>query len=147
MQIIQIEKRIPFGFREHWGKLYKKTNYNESVNDVVQWNKTSYYDLGQDVQFKFADGTVDRQKFQTQPVENFVRKGEYRVVQTTDSYFDEETGQYECVVELGDIVFLHGRWYVVDSIDSQNIYNPKMQSFYFIALKRIEEEVIQTERG
>lgn len=147
MKPIRIEKRIPFGFRGDWGKLYKKYNYDELVKDVVQWNKTAYYDIGQDVQFKFMENSVDARTIPSQLVDNYVVKGNYRIAETTDSYFDDRSGEFECVVEIGDIIFLRGRWYAVDDIESRNIYAPQRHSFYYAALKRIEEEVIQTERG
>lgn len=141
--MISIEKRIPFGFRGNWGKLYKKNNYNVNVKDVFQWKKTAYFDLGQDVQFKL----IEDKSYPYQLVQNYVAKANYRVAETTDAYFNEETGEFDCVVEIGDIVQMHGRWYVAEEIEIRNIYSPRRHSFYFIALKNIKEAVIRVERG
>ena len=146
MKTIRIDKRIPFGFKGEWGKLYKHYNYDENVQNVVMWQKSSYYDIGQDVQFKLMEHSVDKQQFPTQPVENAIVKSDYRMVETTDAYFDVKKGRYFCVAEIGDIVFFAGEWWVVDSVEMQNIYNPKPQTFYFIALKRIHEEIVITEK-
>lgn len=142
MKTIRIEKRIPFGFVGDWGKLYKKFTYTEkTAQEVVQWQKKTYVDLGMDVQFKYLEDGIDLQSKPAQPVENRVGDGDYRIAETTDAYFDEDSGEFECVVELGDIVNVFGRWWVVDSIDDKSIFTPKKQTFYYIALKRIEEEI------
>ena len=142
MKPIRIEKRIPFGFRGDWGKLYKKNNYDVTVKNVFQWVDTAYFDLGQDVQFKL----IEDRSYPYQLIQNYVTKANYRVVETTDAYFDEETGDFECVAEIGDIVLFRGRWYVVEDIEVQSIYSPRRHSFFFIALKNIKESVMQVER-
>lgn len=144
MKTIRIEKRIPFGFMGEWGKVYKRFTYEDSTpQGAVLWQKKSYAEIGQDVQFKYSeDGTGKRNIF-VQPVPNRVMKGEYCIVETTDAYFDYVSGGFECVVDSGDIVSVFGRWWVVDSIDEKNIFTPQKQSFYYIALKRIKEEVVK----
>ena len=47
-----IDKRIPFGFLGEWGKVYKLYNYNVKVGNVIEYQKSKYYDIGQDVQFR-----------------------------------------------------------------------------------------------
>lgn len=144
MKTIRIEKRIPFGFLGEWGKLYKQFNFDEKTSiTVVKWQDSSYADLGQDVQFKYLEDVTDNQKNPAQPVENRIGKGEYRVVETTDAYFDDDSKEFECVVDLGDIVNVFGRWWVVDSIDEKSIFTPNKQTFYYIALKRIKEQIIR----
>lgn len=64
-------------------------------------------------------------------------------METTDAYFDDDSGEFECIVDLGDIVNVFGRWWVVDSIDEKSIFTPAKQTFYYIALKRIKEEIIR----
>ena len=144
MKTIRIEKRIPFGFIGGWGKLYKQYNFEEKTNKtVVKWQDSAYVDLGQDVQFKYLEDGIDKQKNPAQPIENRVGKGEYRIVETTDAYFDDDSGEFECVVDLGDIVNVFGRWWVVDSIDEKSIFTPAKQTFYYIAVKRITDKVVK----
>ena len=142
MKTIRIEKRIPFGFMGDWGKLYKQFVWEENTTqNAVKWQDNTFAELGQDVQFKYLEDGIDKQKNPAQPVENRVDKGEYRIVETTDAYFDDDSGEFECVVDLGDIVNVFGRWWVVDSIDEKSIFTPTKQTFYYIALKRIKEEI------
>ena len=142
MKIIRIEKRIPFGFMGEWGQLYKLYTYEEKTDKaVVKWQNKSYVDLGMDVQFKYLEDGIDKQKTPAQPGENRVGKGEYRIAETTDAYFDEDSKEFECVVDVGDIVNVFGRWWEVDSIDEKSIFTPQKQTFYYIGLKRIKEQI------
>ncbi len=143
MKTIRIEKRIPFGFMGDWGKLYKLYVYDEETDKAtVKWQNNTYVDLGMDVQFKYLEEGIDKQDKPAQTVENRVGKGEYRIVETTDAYFDDDSKQFECVVDVGDIVNVFGRWWEVDSIDEKSIFTPQKQTFYYLALKRIKEELI-----
>ncbi len=143
MKTIRIEKRIPFGFMGDWGKLYKLYVYDaETDKATVKWQNNTYMDLGMDVQFKYLEEGIDKQDTPSQTVENRVGKGEYRIVETTDAYFDDDSKQFECVANVGDIVNVFGRWWEVDSIDEKSIFTPQKQTFYYLALKRIKEELI-----
>lgn len=142
MKTIRVEKRIPFGFMGDWGQLYKLYTYEEKTDKaVIKWQNNTYVDLGMDVQFKYLEDGVDKQDKPHQTVENRVGKGEYRIVETTDAYFDVDSGEFECVVSLGDIVNVFGRWWEVDTIDEKSIFTPNKQTFYYIGLKRIKEEI------
>ena len=69
MKTIRIEKRLPFGFMGDWGKLYKQYNFEEKTNkSVVKWQDSAYVDLGQDVQFKYLEDGIDKQKNPAQPI-------------------------------------------------------------------------------
>ncbi len=109
----------------------------------IEWNKTAYIDIGQDVQFKYLENGIDKQKYPTQTKENYVVKSDYRIVETTDAYFNDETGEFECVVDLSDVIYLFGRWWVVDNIDEKSIFTPAKQTFFYLGLKRIKEKVIR----
>lgn len=144
MKTIIIEKRIPFGFMGSWGKVYKHFVWEEyAKQNAVRWQDCAYAELGQDVQFKYLEDGIDKQKNPAQPIENRVNKGEYRIVETTDAYFNDDSGEFECVVDLGDIVYVFGRWWVVDSVDDKSIFTPTKQTFYYIALKRIKGEIVK----
>ena len=144
MKNIRVEKRVPFGFKGEWGQVYKSYNVEEKTSSqVVLWDRNYYIDIGQDVQFKYLEDGIDKQKYPTQTKENYVVKSDYRIVETTDAYFNDEIGEFECVVDLSDVVYLFGRWWVVDSIDEKSIFNPNKQTFFYLGLKRIKEEVIR----
>lgn len=142
MKTIRVEKRVPFGFKGEWGQVYKSYNVEEKTSaQVVLWGKNYYADIGQDVQFKYLENGIDKQKFFSQTEENIVVKSDYRIVETTDAYFNEEIGEFECVADIGDIVYLFGRWWVIDNIDEKSIFNPKKQTFFYLGLKSIKKEI------
>ncbi|MCI9009817.1 MAG: hypothetical protein HFE27_01395 [Clostridia bacterium] len=146
MQNYRIEKRIPFGFRGDWGKLYKKYTYSDTTAlEVVSLKKQSYADIGADVQFKPLDDGIASKKMPTEPLENRIKKSEYRIVQTTDAFFNDKKKEYECIVEIDDIVKVFGSYWIAESIDETCVYTPAKQSFYDIGLKIIEENFIEKE--
>ena len=141
MQTNRIEKRIPFGFHGDWGTLYKKYVYD--TENVIVYKKTNYYDIGMDVQFKaLDDGIVKRTTTNDEKVDKKRQKESYRIVQTTDAFFNDETGEYECIVEVGDIIKVFGRFWVVENIEEECIYSPVKQSFFNINVTKIAKEEI-----
>lgn len=141
---IKIEKRIPFGFKGEWGNVYKKFTFEEgdAEQNIVSWQKCEYKDIGQDVQFKYADKELNRQIHFSQEIQNLVSKGEYTLAETTDSYFDHENGIFECVAAVGDIVHVFGRWWLVEKIDERSVFTPSKQNFYYCGLKRISDKIV-----
>lgn len=139
--MINIDKRLPFGFRGEWGKVYKSNIVDETEDEVIQWQRNYYQDVGQDVQFKRLEDGNDRKIEYSQTVKNLIDKGEYRSVKTTDAYFDNKTNNYKCIVDLGDVINLGGEWYVCDRIDIHNIVTPNNQCFYYIGLKKIFDKI------
>lgn len=142
--MIRIEKRLPFGFRGEWGKLYKLYNSPkiDGNNEVLQWQQSNYVDIGQDIQVKVLESGNDYKMELSQTVSNLVNKGEYITRKTTDAYFDTKTKTFKCVVELGDIVKLNNEFFVCDKIDAKEIVTPKKQSFYYLGLKKIFDNII-----
>lgn len=139
---IKIEKRVPFGFMGQWGKVYKHTVFDNSQS-AITYQRSSYYDIGADVQFKYLEDGVDKSVINTQPAPNLVGKGEFRLVKTTDAYFNGST--YECVVEPTDIVFFDNSYWVVEKVDDRSVFTPAKQTFYYISMKKIFEEIITGE--
>ena len=136
MKNIKVEKRVPFGFKGEWGQVYKSYHVEEkTASQVVLWGKNYYCDIGQDVQFKYLEDGIDKQTYPTQTKENYVVKSDYRIVETTDAYFNDEIREFECVVSLDDVVYLFGRWWVVDNIDERSIFTPAKQTFFLWVLK------------
>lgn len=146
MSNFRIEKRIPFGFRGDWGMLYKKYNYKvPSMKEVAYYQETNYYDIGMDVQFKpLDDGIVKRSSRTDDKVDKKTQTEDYRIIQTTDAYFNYETRDFDCVVACGDIVKVFGRYWVVESIEEECVYTPRKQSFYNLAVTKIASDEIIT---
>ena len=140
-----IEKRLPFGFRGEWGKLYKLYNSNEVTgeepNEVIVYQQSNYMDIGQDIQVKNVSGEAIKHEL-SQTVTNLVEKGEYMVRTTTDAYFDDHTKTYKCIVDLGDILFLNGAYWVCDKIDVYTMRTPTSQQFFHLGLKKIFDKII-----
>lgn len=139
---IRIEKRVPFGFKGIWGKCYKLTNYNETTNSIT-YQRATYYDIGYDVQIKLLEEGVDKSVNNTQPIQNLITRGEYRYVKTTDAMFDGK--KYECVIQPNDIVQFMGEYWVAEKVDERSIYLPNKQTFYYIGMRKIFDEVITGE--
>lgn len=110
MQNIRIEKRLPFGFKGEWGKLYKRYNY-ETLNaqGIIYRQNSAYKDIGQDVQFKYLAHGVDKNVHVSQSIKNMLDDEKYRVAETTDAYFDDETKNYECIIPSVILYFVFGR--------------------------------------
>ena len=135
--MIRVEKRLPFGFRGEWAKLYKLYNRDEKTeNEVIEYQQSYYVDIGQDIQVKHQVG-VDKRIELSQTVQNLVNKGEYRLIETTDAYFDTNSQSFKCVVDLGDILDFEGEYYVCDKIEVRNIVTPAEQCFYYLGLRKI----------
>lgn len=149
--IIKIEKRVPFGFKGVWGRCYKLTNYDENytyndANDtthVIKYQRVSYYDIGADIQFKLLEDGVDKSVNNTQPISNLVTKGEYRVIKTTDAQWKNK--KYECVCQPNDIIYFENDYWVVEKIDERSVYNPNRQTFYYLSIRKIFDEILTGE--
>ena len=141
--MVRIEKRLPFGFRGEWGKVYKLYTYEENTEqELVKWNDGTYVDIGQDVQFKYIPYGTNKQTNLSEPVLNLLRTADYTVVKTTDAYFDEASENFKCIVQPNDIAYIFGEWFTVDKIEEESVYVPKKHTFYYVALKKIFEGVI-----
>lgn len=145
MFLYKIEKRLPFGFKGEWGKIYKLYNSDafegEEPNEVIIYQQSNYGDIGQDIQVKNVAGQVVKSEL-SQTVMNLVDKGEYMVRATTDAYFDDHTKSFKCIVDLGDILFLDGSYWVCDKIETHTIRTPRSQQFFHLGLKKIFDKII-----
>lgn len=109
--------------------------------DTISYLRTTYYDIGYDVQFKYLEDGVDKSIINSQPVQNLITKGGYRIIKTTDAHFNDKN-QYECIVSIGDIVKFENDYWIVEKIDERSIYTPNKQTFYYIVMKNIFDDVI-----
>lgn len=141
--MITIEKRLPLGFKGEWGKVYKLYTPTETEQDgTIIWAKGYYADIGQDVQFSHAGGSIKVEL--SQVAKNLLSKGEYITRKTGDAYFD---GEYKCVVDIGDIVKLGNNYFVCDSIAIEEIETPMEQQIYHLGLKKIFDKILTGENN
>lgn len=136
---ISLDKRVPFGFKGVWGKCYKHTIYKE-LTDKISYEQSSYFDVGFDIQFKYLEDGSDKHISFIESIANLIGKGSYRMVKTTDATFLGE--RFESIVQLGDIVFFEGKYWLVDNLEEKSIFNPNKQTFYYIGMKDIFKDVI-----
>ena len=142
--MITIEKRLPIGFKGEWGKVYKLyTPTEKDSDDAIIWSKGYYADIGQDVQFSHAGGTIRIEL--SQVAKNLLAKGEYVMRKTGDAYWCD--GEYKCVVEIGDIVKLGNNYFVCDSIGIEEIETPQEQQVYQLGLKKIFDKILTGENN
>ncbi len=140
---INVEKRVPFGFKGEWGNVYKLYTSDAVSNNILQYQESYYYDIGVDVQFKYLNKGVDKYTNNSQPVQNLIAKGEYRTIETTDAMFDEFTNRYECVVSPNDIIKVFGCYWVCEEIEEHSVFTPAKQTFYYLKCKRIFNQSLE----
>lgn len=135
---MRIEKRLPFGFRGDWGKVYKRYTADKQITvdngAVIEYQKNFYVDIGQDVQFKRVNSTSTSTEQPLQGLEDTVT---YISVETTDAYFDSDTRQFLCVVSPDDIVKVFGRLWAVTSVRTESKYTPAEHKFFYLELRSI----------
>ncbi len=135
---IRIEKRIPFGFNGLWGKCYKQTTFDKPTNQI-NYQGGTYFEIGQDVQFKFLD---DNFKDIFKLIKNVLDDKEFKYIETTDAFFNYKTRQYECIVKPADIVFFLDTFWTCEEVKERPVFNPNKQSFYYLKLKQIDDGMI-----
>lgn len=135
---MRIQKRLPFGFRGNWGKLYKRYTSDQTARikdgETVTYEKNTYRDIGEDVQFKLASAAATSSE---QPLSGSVTEVSYLTVKTTDAYFDNARGQYACIVSPGDLVKVFGRLWICETVKTTSRFTPAKQDFYYCDLKSI----------
>ncbi len=135
---MQVEKRVPFGFRGDWGKLYKKYTNDEVANlkenEKIKFENNYYVDIGVDVQFKpVGDFTSTIE----QPLTGLAVPVSYGTFETTDAYWNDKIKEFDCVVSVGDVIKLSNKIWIVTSIRETTKYVPKKMSFYYCEVKSI----------
>lgn len=145
---MRVEKRLNFGFKGEWGKVYKLWTFDETpTNETITYQRSNYVDIGCDVQFKYLENGIDKTISVTQPIANLPTNAEYRLVKTADAYFNDKSQNYECVVAVNDIVKVFGCYWIVEKIDERSIYTPKKQTFYYLSLKKVFSEIVEKQKG
>ena len=142
---IKVEKRFPFGFKGLWAKVYKLNVENEQLqfgDEFITYQQNTFVSIGSKVQIKLLEDGIDKSVNNAQPVQNLVTQGEFRLVKTTDAYYETNTNQYKCVIQPNDIVNFNNEFWVCEKIDERSIYNPAKQTVYYIALRKIFDNVI-----
>ena len=136
----RVEKRLPFGFMGQWGRVFKPFDYDmvDVDNEKITYNSREYVEIGMDVQFK----RIDDDKIRTKMGLGVSSEDNTILVETTDSYFDDNFKQIECIVGVDDVVYLFNRYFKVDKITFRSLYTPAEQKFFYITLSYIKMEAI-----
>lgn len=135
---IRVEKRVPFGFRGDWGKVFKKhTNLEDIKFDerTLQIESNYYVSIEDATQFKQVG---DISSANEQSLNGLEVRTYYATVETTDSYWDDVINEFRCVVDLEDIVQVFGRYWMVTDIKEVSRFTPKKVSFYYCELKSLK---------
>lgn len=132
------KRRIPFGFTGDWGKLYKLFTDDDDITidgQTITYEKNHYVDLGVDIQFKKDSEITTETEQQIKGLHNTVY---FVTVSTSDAYYDEDLMQYCCCVEVGDIVVLWGRKWIVTSVQERSKVVPKRMSVWACDVRSIK---------
>ena len=120
MRTIKVERRVPFGFRGDWGKVFKKyTDLEELKLDgrVIKVESNYYVSLDDDIQFKQV-GDITSANEQT--LSGLAMRTYYATVETTDGYWDDDLKAYNCCVGPEDIVFVFNRYWMVTDVKAKD---------------------------
>lgn len=145
---IKVEKRFPFGFKGLWADVYKLCVEEEDYQvgtDFINYEQSTFFRVGSAVQIKLLEDGIDKSVNNAQPVTNLVTQGEFRLVKTTDAYFDDGTKKYECIIRPNDIVKFNNEFWVCEKIDERSVYNPAKQTTYYVALRKIFDNIIEND--
>ena len=134
---MRVEKRLSYGFKGVWGEVYKLYTFDVRQG-VIKWQNNNYIVVDSKVQFKELNNNESKAFSQT--VNNLITDGSYKTVATTDAYLNN--GGYTCIVGMGDIVKLDGKYWAVDKINEQSIFVPLKHSVWYIGLKEILDEIL-----
>lgn len=136
----KVEKRLPFGWLGLWSKLYQKYNYNqeEEINsEIVEYNKTNYVALKMPIQIKEIG---EYEKSKNKILASLTNGEDYKIVETTDCYYDNKEKEYKCIVDIDELLHFKNNYWLTEKIIEKNIFTPRKQSFYYIQLKKISKE-------
>lgn len=148
--MIKVEKRLPYGFVGEWGTVYKLCSYDQEVKKefdgnvkIIEYNKRQYVAMSMPVQFRDAYNKVkNRQKIAT----DFTATNQEDRIETTDAYFDNNEGDYKCVVDVGDIIKLGNSWWNVREITENNLFMPKKHTIYSLNVQEVGREMINVKK-
>ena len=146
MEYVQVERRLPFGFKGEWGNVYKLYTFDVlDSSNIIQYQDNNFLKVRGAVQLKFNEGGTDRAVENAQAVTNLVGKGITQIMETTDAYFDTTTKRFKCIADVGDIINTFNDWWVVERVEEQSIYTPNRQTFYRLMVKKINENLVLKE--
>lgn len=131
------QRRVPFGFRGDWGTLYKRYTDNCKLNlknDTIVYEKNNYIDIGASIQFKPTGDVTTDIEYTTKGLQTKVT---YMTIETTDAYYDDNLKDFVCCVEIGDIVKVFNKLWIVTNIKETVKFCPKKISFYYCDIKSL----------
>jgi len=132
------EKRIPFGFRGNWGRVYKKHTSEERAEigeQTIRFENNYYVDIGADVQFKQVGDITSSIE---QPLKGLAVPVIYSTYETTDAYWNDKVKDYVCCVGEGDVVRVDNRTWIVSSVREVAKFYPNKMSFFYCDMKTID---------
>ena len=118
-----------------------KQNATLLNKQIIEYSRTTYYDIGFDVQLKHIEDGVDKSIINSQPIQNLVTKGGYIIVKTTDAHLNDKR-QFECIISVNDIVLFENEYWIVEKVDERSVYTPSKQTIYYLVMKNVFNDVI-----
>lgn len=140
--MIRVEKRFPFGFVGDWGTVYKVNKWEHKEGDI-EYNKRQYVAMRMPVQFRDA---YDKEKKKTPIANDLTAPLVEDRVETTDAYWNDDNGSYECVVQTGDIIRFGNSWWNVRAVRDIDFYVPAKHTIYQIDLMQVSKEMINVKK-
>ena len=117
MNTIKVERRVPFGFRGDWGKVYKKYTTCEEIkvqDRTIKFEGNYYVAIDDDIQVK-------------------------QVGDITSANEQALNGlEYSCCVSPEDIIFAFNRYWMVTDVKEVSKFRPQKISFYYCELKSMK---------
>lgn len=138
MKTIKVERRVPFGFRGDWGKVYKRYTNSEDlkIDDRKICFESNYYvAIDDEIQIKQV-GDITSANEQT--LNGLEMRTYYMTIETTDSYWNDDLKEYSCCVSPEDILFAFNRFWMVSDVKEVPKFRPQKVSFYYCELKSMK---------
>lgn len=140
--MIRVEKRLPYGFVGEWGTVYKINKW-EHIDGDIEYNKRQYVAMTMPVQFRDA---FNKEKNKVQIANDLTATNLQDRLDTTDAYWNDEDGEYQCVVQNGDIIKLGNSWWNVTAVTEINFFVPNKHTIYQIDVIGVAKEMINVKK-
>lgn len=138
MRTIKVERRVPFGFRGDWGKVYKRYTNSEDLkidDRKIRFESNYYVAIDDEIQIKQV-GDITSANEQT--LNCLEMRTYYMTIETTDSYWNDDLKEYSCCVSPEDILFAFNRFWMVSDVKEVSKFRPQKLSFYYCELKSMK---------
>jgi ribosomal protein L14 len=149
----EIKRRINIGFKGVGGAVFKRytipdkltvsvenddtgetADENKARQEVIRYEKNTYINTGCTVQFqKNSDMVVQS----SQMINGLIVKQYFLQVITSDCYFNDYEKEYDCIADVGDIVEVFGKRWIVTNRTARLIEKPKSYEWFMLDMKSI----------